>query len=143
MSHFYGTVDGGRSEATRQGHKKTGIVTNAASWSGAVRVSLYHNSDTGKDEYTVSLSPWRGKGVSRLIKNGNVDGSPLRAVRSYYDITRDDVGALGFNAWGRYRTFEFMGQVLPGDVGKRIYEHPKSGILQVENDEQRAKRLAS
>ena len=143
MSHFYGTVDGGRSEATRQGHKNGGIVTNAASWQGAVRVSLYHNSNTGKDEYTVTLSPWQDKGVSKLIKNGNIDGSPLRAVRSYYDITREDVGSMSFIAWGRNHSFDFMGQVLIVDIGKRIYRTESSGILQVENDNQRDKRLAS
>jgi hypothetical protein len=36
---------------------------------------------------------------------------------------------------------DFMGRVLPGDVGKRIYK--VDGIYQVENNEQRDARISS
>lgn len=74
MSHFYGTIDGRtrRSQATRCGDKSSGLVTHAASWSGAVRVELRHNPDTGHDEYTVSLVPWRGSGASRTLATGTL-----------------------------------------------------------------------
>lgn len=64
----------------------------------------------------------------------------------FYTITSDDVGHPLIRAWGRsWSVTDFMGQILPGDVGKRIYKvatnNGSSEILQVENDEQRAKRL--
>ena len=46
-----------------------------------------------------------------------------------------------FIAFGRvWMALDFIGRILPGDVGKRVYQ--VGGILQVENDEQRARRLA-
>jgi hypothetical protein len=68
MSHFYGTVQGGRGEATRTGHKTTGLTTTAASWSGAIRVRLYH--DNGVDCYIVEQESWRGRGVYEPIAEG-------------------------------------------------------------------------
>jgi hypothetical protein len=73
MAHFYGTVEGGRGEASRLGHKATGLHTTAASYSGAVQVSLVHRD--GKDIAIVSLKPWQGVGVSRVLYEGPVDGS--------------------------------------------------------------------
>jgi hypothetical protein len=70
VSHFYGTCQGGRSIATRCGHKTTGIVTNAASWSGAVTVNIEHVD--GEDIATVCLAPWSGNGVHKLLYRGPV-----------------------------------------------------------------------
>ncbi len=67
MSHFYGTVGGGRGVATRCGHR--GLTTHAASHKGAVKVSLWH-SDDGNDCYTVCLVPWKGVGPSKVIASG-------------------------------------------------------------------------
>jgi len=44
MSHFYGTLQGNRGEATRCGTKKSGIETYAASWKGAIRCHTYINA---------------------------------------------------------------------------------------------------
>lgn len=38
MSHFYGTVQGNRGEATRGGSKNSGMDTATASWEGSVQV---------------------------------------------------------------------------------------------------------
>lgn len=38
------------------------------------------------------------------------------------------------------RVLECMGRLLPGDVGKQVYDMG-NGVYQVENDEQRDKRL--
>jgi hypothetical protein len=76
MSHFYGTVDGKRqkSEATRRGFKDSGLTTFAAGWSGAVRVDIRHDSETGKDIFEVSLVPWRNSGGrERVIATGELD----------------------------------------------------------------------
>lgn len=41
MSHFYGTVEGHRSQATRGGTEKSGMETYCASWEGAIRSYAY------------------------------------------------------------------------------------------------------
>ena len=73
MSHFYGTPQGNRGEATRCGSRSSGLTTIAASWSGAVRIDLHHDEQTGQDIADVSLIPWRGSGVSRSLYHGPVD----------------------------------------------------------------------
>ena len=73
MSHFYGTLQGARGEATRRGRKTTGLTTTAASWKGAVRVTLTHAEETGRDVAEVRLVPWHGSGVDRLLYRGPVD----------------------------------------------------------------------
>lgn len=72
MSHFYGTTQGCRGEATRCGSKGSGITARAASWKGAVRVRLYHDEASGKDCYVVEQTPWHGRGVSEVIAHGVV-----------------------------------------------------------------------
>ena len=62
MAHFYGTVQGNRSEATRMGHKKEGLTTAAASWSGAVRCHVFYRHDLDEDWVEVRLGEWRGAG---------------------------------------------------------------------------------
>lgn len=56
-------------------------------------------------------------------------------MHSFREITSDDVGKAIFHAFGRkWLTSGFIGQILPQDVGKRVYKI--NNILQVENDEQ-------
>ena len=51
------------------------------------------------------------------------------------EITKYDVGKMVFNAIGRsWLTVNFIGRILPQDVGKRVYL--VGDILQVENKEQ-------
>jgi hypothetical protein len=55
MAHFYGVVSGrGRTTASRVGRKTTGLQTVAASWHGAVKVSLYERD--GIDHALVELT---------------------------------------------------------------------------------------
>jgi hypothetical protein len=75
--------------------------------------------------------------------------APLTAGEDirYHTLTREDVGRAVLDLWGRkWSVQSFMGRILPGDVGKRVYRVPmddRSGyILQVENDSQRDTRLA-
>ncbi len=76
MAHFYGIVRGqAKTEGTRRGSKKNGLSTVAASWQGALSVSLSHDEKTGKDMVEVSLIPWHGHGTSRHVFRGAVDGS--------------------------------------------------------------------
>lgn len=52
-----------------------------------------------------------------------------------YEITKRDVGRAHLKVGGRvYAVSDFMGRILPCDVGKRLFL--VSGVVQVENDEQ-------
>ena len=73
MAHFFGSVKGRSNEVTRLGNKNTGLHTVAASWEGAVSVWMHEND--GKDYVTVSLIPWHGRGTTRVLYSGPVDGS--------------------------------------------------------------------
>lgn len=62
-------------------------------------------------------------------------------MRQFQEIRQADVGRAAFKAFGRsWLCCDFIGRILPGDVGKRVYL--VGNILQVENDGQRAERLA-
>ena len=61
-------------------------------------------------------------------------------MRQYQEITNADVGKKFFVAFKCvWPVSNFIGQILPQDVGKRVYRI--GDILQVENDEQRNRRL--
>ena len=75
MAHFYGTLQGARGEATRLGHKSTGVTTRAASWAGCVRVELWHDEETDTDWARVSLEPWHGEGRQATLYVGPVSGA--------------------------------------------------------------------
>ena len=60
-------------------------------------------------------------------------------MRQFVTIGQADVERRLFKAFGRlWPTSDFIGRVLPGDVGKRVYLVGQ--ILQVENEEQRTRR---
>lgn len=75
MSHFYATIDptksGGR-KVTKCGTKNSGVTVRAASYSGAVRVILSHNEQTGIDNALVELVPWLGNGTHSTLYDGPV-----------------------------------------------------------------------
>jgi hypothetical protein len=77
MSHFYASIpeSGRKTVATARGHKTTGITVKAASWAGAVEIRMYHDEETGKDEFTVYQVPHHGHGISRLLHEGVVGDS--------------------------------------------------------------------
>jgi hypothetical protein len=74
MSHFYGTINNhsSRTQATRCGHKSNGLITHAASWSGAVRTSLHYDEQHTRDMCSVSLVQWHGGGVNHPLYSGPV-----------------------------------------------------------------------
>jgi hypothetical protein len=47
MARFYGTVQGGRGEASRLGHASSGIRASVCSWGGRVETSI---QASGKDD---------------------------------------------------------------------------------------------
>jgi len=74
MSHFYGTLQGSKGQTTRQGTKKSGIESRTASWQGAVRVSAFHDEETGEDWVEVRLEQWQSVGQlpSKLLYRGPI-----------------------------------------------------------------------
>ena len=64
MAHFRGSVSGGRTQASRLGHKPTGLETTAASWQGAAHVRLWHDASSNTDMVVVALTQHHGAGVS-------------------------------------------------------------------------------
>ena len=72
MSHFYGTIQGNRGEATRCGTKNSGINVYAAGWAGCIHTTLYLGSD-GLDYFRVWLEPWSSSGgYTRLLAEGEL-----------------------------------------------------------------------
>lgn len=59
-------------------------------------------------------------------------------MRHVHTITQHDVGRTHLRVGGRLRDNP-LGVVLSHDVGKRVYD--ADGVLQVENDEQRDRRM--
>lgn len=74
MAHFYGSIQGGRGQATRCGTKNSGYESRAASWEGAVSVNLFYNEDKGEDWASVSLSTHHGQGKNIQLYFGPVSG---------------------------------------------------------------------
>ena len=74
MSHFYGTLQGNRGEATRCGSANSGVVTNTAGWRGAINV---HVSEVdGVDMFSVYLVPWHGSGgMSQKLAEGRLNAN--------------------------------------------------------------------
>jgi hypothetical protein len=61
--------------------------------------------------------------------------------RPFYELKKTDVGKVLISAFGRkWLVSDFIGRVLPTDVGKRVYK-AAADMLQVENNAQRARRL--
>ncbi len=75
MARFYGSCEGkAKTQATRLGSRNSGMVTQCASWSGAVRCTA-HVDENGVDCVTVELIPWYGSGCSRLLYSGPMSGA--------------------------------------------------------------------
>lgn len=74
MAHFYGTLKGARGEATRCGTRNSGITAVAASWKGAIQVSVTQDAD-GNDCFVVSQMRWKGEGIDKVIATGII-GQP-------------------------------------------------------------------
>jgi hypothetical protein len=53
----------------------SGIVTEAASWSGCIEVRVYRDKCTNLDMFEIRQKPWRGTGIHESIACG-VIGEP-------------------------------------------------------------------
>jgi len=79
MSRFYGSLQGNRGEATRQGTPASGIAAHPRGWNVGVRVEGYVN-DAGADEFAVYITG----GSNGFLAGGRVgvvrldaDGTPV------------------------------------------------------------------
>jgi hypothetical protein len=73
MAHFRGTVTGDKGEASRLGHKSTGLHVKANSWEGAIEVDLHYNKAQDCDIATVTLVPANNNSPVTLF-TGRIDG---------------------------------------------------------------------
>ena len=96
MSHFYAMIPNSARKTipTACGHKRTGIETVGASYSGAVRVALWHDAYTGVDKFEVAMTPWQGEGDAKVLARGTVgDASivelPIMNNGGNYSLTKD------------------------------------------------------
>lgn len=67
MSRFYGTLQGNRGRATRQGIRD--LRTIAASWKGCIVVDLYIDGQD-RDCFRISQDRWQGSGRFEVIAEG-------------------------------------------------------------------------
>lgn len=73
-------------------------------------------------------------------RTGARGASSFGNARPYYVIRSTDVGKALIRAFGRsWSTASFIGRIMRQDVGKLVYE--SDGVLQVENNEQRDRRV--
>ena len=72
MSHFQGLITGDSRQVTRRGTKDSGVTATAASWTGAIRTDLWYAPEEDINRYIVTMIPWRGVGVTRIMATGTV-----------------------------------------------------------------------
>lgn len=78
MSRFYGSIQGGRGEATRQGHTASGIIGHIRGWRAGVRV-WGHDRD-GADVFDITVTGGSsGHTVDRYLGSVELDadGRPM------------------------------------------------------------------
>ena len=67
MAQFRGSVQGNRSEASRLGHKTSGLTTECNGWNIGVRCYAYHDEETGKD--VIKVTQTHGSGYCSITKH--------------------------------------------------------------------------
>jgi hypothetical protein len=71
MARFYGTVRGGRGEATRLGHATSGLRVSAQSYSGDISVELFAKGD--EDWVVIRAGDHYGRGSGQCIYHGPIE----------------------------------------------------------------------
>lgn len=82
MAQFYGTIQGGRGEATRCGTKNSGMRTTCESWSTILEAQAFHAA--GEDHVDVRLKTKYGN----TIFSAGVNGERLARVKDDPRVTR-------------------------------------------------------
>lgn len=79
MAHFRGTIRGARGTESRLGTRNSGLSVEAQSWQGKIVVDLYEKD--GTDYARVYFDRHEGRGQTKLIYDGPVDGSEVPLMR--------------------------------------------------------------
>lgn len=69
MARMYGSAQGPRGTAHRLGHKR--MITHCATTSGAIRCEAFIGPND-EDYVLVTMEPWQGSGISRVIYRGPI-----------------------------------------------------------------------
>jgi hypothetical protein len=70
VSHFFGTVVGGRGEATRCGHASTGLRVSAQSYTGSIQIHL--TCRDGVDWYHITVCRGSSRQGERDVLSGKL-----------------------------------------------------------------------
>lgn len=95
MSHFYGTLQGHRGQATRCGSKESGIDAVAASWEGSVRVYAFQRD--GRDYVRIAFDSWHGAGRELTLYYGPINPTNDEVLNGL-SLDRLGLGPLGKQA---------------------------------------------
>lgn len=121
------------------GHALQGAIVAALRRSGAPGHRIVTHLPPHTEHRRAELPADREAVLRQQVAGGMRE---MFGARAFYTLTAADVGRHTLRIFGRnVPASHFIGQVLPGDVGKRCYD--VDGIVQVENEAQRAARVAS
>ena len=67
MSHFNGTLQGYRGPVTREGSKRSGIVSRVTGKNGSIRVTVWYDPKEKIDMFKVEQLSVDGSGVNQTI----------------------------------------------------------------------------
>lgn len=85
MAQFRATVQGNRSEASRLGHKTSGITTRCNGWKSGVRVEGSYYEDKDADVFTVYATAGSGYGTSAgMIAQVTKDEEGKEVIQYYF-----------------------------------------------------------
>ena len=122
MSHFYGTMTGGRGQSTRCGSKLSGLTVVAASWCGAIEVEVRHDKLSALDMATVRMVPWHGRGERYQLFEGPVGIMPrLDDAKDARDATIAKMRGV-LEAVYRYRRLDEGDEADAPGLGDEIRE---------------------
>ena len=109
------------------------------SWPVVDFIGIVMRQDVGKRVYE-SGGVLQFESNEQRDRRLGISGRTSAKFGAYYEIRPSDVNKALIHAFGRsWSVTGFIGRIMKQDVGKRVYE--SDGVLQVENNEQRDRRL--
>jgi len=80
MAQYRGTVVGGRGEASRIGHKTSGLQTTCNGWSLGCTAAIEYNETLQRDEIVIKVTNGSGDGTENILlgKFANIGGKVTR-----------------------------------------------------------------
>lgn len=80
MSHFYGSMQGNRGAATRQGSKNSGIEAHVRGWNVGVSVDCQHDTIDRCRVYATGMYATGGSNIR----------CPLRCIAEVREVTKEE-----------------------------------------------------